>query len=176
MDYLKADKTTDELTKVRNQCMCSLFLHTWLRVSELNALKTADLEEELQILGKWWELRVVYIFNEHIRILNLYLFLRKRKHIDSDYLFISHSNNSKWRRLSRSSIANIISDIAKKAGIEKNVHPHLLRHTFATNILRKWWNVYYIQRLLGHKNITTTQLYLDATNVDLVKTQSLAVI
>ena len=174
MNYLKADKTMDDLTKVRNQCMCSLLLHTGLRVSELNNIKIADVEEELQIIGKWWELRVVYLFNEHLQLLNLYLFLRKAQHIKGEYLFISHSNNSKWRKLSRNSIAHIISNIAKKAGIEKDVYPHLLRHTFATNILRNWGNVYYIQRLLGHKNITTTQLYLDATNVDLIKTQRLS--
>lgn len=171
--YMRSDKTKDELTKTRDQAMVSILLFTWLRVSELCNIKVDDVKEELQIIGKNNTLRLVYLFQEHLSLLRLYLFMREWQHIDSEYLFCSHARNSKWKQLSRVTVENIVRDAGIKAWITNPVWPHKLRHTFATSLLRRWWNIYYIKELLGHQHITTTQTYLSATNTDLRKTQSL---
>ena len=171
--YMRSDQTKDELTKTRDLAMVSILLFTGLRVSELCNIKVDDVREELQIIGKNQTLRLVYLFQEHLTLIRLYLFLREWQHINSDYLFCSHSGNSKWKQLSRTSVESIVRDAGIKAWITNPVWPHKLRHTFATSLLRRWWNIYYIKELLGHQHITTTQTYLSATNSDLKKTQCL---
>lgn len=171
--YMQADTSKDELTKTRDYAIVSILLCTGLRVSELCNIKLEDVKTELQVIWKNNKLRLVYLFQDHINILRLYLFLREWKKIKSDYLFCSHSGNSKWHKLSRNSVENIIRDAWQKAWLSEPVRPHKLRHTFATDLLRRWWNIYYIKELLWHASVTTTQNYLSATNKDLQKTQEL---
>ena len=173
LNYMKADRSKDELTKSRDYAMVSILVNTGLRVSELCNIKTSDIREELQIIWKNQTLRLVYLFQEHLALIKLYLFLRESKNIKSEYLFCSHSNNSKWKQLSRCAVEVIVKDAAKNAWIKNSVRPHKLRHTFATCLLRRWGNIYYIKELLWHQYITTTQTYLSATNNDLKKTQNL---
>ena len=173
LNYMKVDKTKDELTKARDYAMVSVLLYTWLRVSELCNIKVEDVQEELQIIGKNSSLRLVYLFQEHLTLIRLYLFMREWKKIKSEYLFCSHSNNTKWKKLSRVAVEEIVKTAGIKAWITNPVWPHKLRHTFATSLLRRWGNIYYIKELLGHQHITTTQTYLSATNQDLKKTQNL---
>ena len=173
LNYMKADDSKDELTKTRDYAMVSILLYTWLRVSELCDIKVDDVKEELQIIWKNQTLRLVYLFQEHLTLIRLYLFLRQGQKIQSDYLFCSHSNNTKWKKLSRTTIETIVRTAGINAWISNPVWPHKLRHTFATSLLRRWWNLYYIKELLGHQHITTTQTYLTATNSDLKKTQGL---
>lgn len=151
----------------------SVLLCTGLRVSELTNLKVEWIRRELQIIGKNNTLRLVYLFEEHLHILELYLFLREGKHIESDYLFCSHSSNHLWGQLSRNSVEAMIKEAGIKAWLSEPVWPHKLRHTFATDLLRKGWNIYYIKQLLWHASITTTQTYLTVTNEDLRRTQEL---
>ena len=165
INIAKHDKTP-ELIRMRNLAIIYLFLYTWMRVSELADLKVDDIAEEFQITWKWWSVRPTYLFNEHMRVLNLYRFLRKGKHIYSDYVFCSHSRNYPSRKMSRNSIESIIKKMWEKAGIS-HLFPHKLRHTFATNLLKQWTNLFLIQQLLWHKSISTTQCYLWATNTEL---------
>lgn len=173
LDYMKSDNSKDELTKTRDYAMVSILIYTWLRVSELCNIKVDDVKEELQVIGKNKTLRLVYLFQEHLALIRLYLFLRQGQNIESEYLFCSHSNNWKWKKLSRVSIETIVRTAGINAWISDPVRPHKLRHTFATSLLRRWWSLYYIKELLGHKHITTTQTYLTATNEDLKRTQLL---
>lgn len=174
MDFVMGDCFDHLLMRKRNVLICTLLLETGLRVSELANLKISELKEGLQIIGKGGARRLVYLFPKHLALINAYLQLRACwKSIKSDFLFVSLSQNSFGKKLSRNAIAKVVAKIAEKAGIEKRVYPHLFRHTFVTNLLRKGANVYHIQRLLGHKHITTTQLYLDATNQDLKEAQKL---
>lgn len=173
LNFVKADNTKDELTKTRDQAMIYLLVYTWLRVSELCDIKVTDIREELQIIWKNNTLRLVYLFQEHLTLIGLYLYLRQWKWISSPYLFCSHANNSKGHKLTRAAVEIIVRDTWVRAWIKTPLWPHKLRHTFATSLLRRWWNIYYIKELLGHKYITTTQTYLSATNNDLKKTQKL---
>lgn len=167
INYAKKDKTKDEVFKTRDLAILLTFINTWIRVQELCNIKVKDIAEEIQIEWKWGTLRPTYLFNEHLRLINLYLLLRSWKHIDSEYLFCSHANNSKWHKLSRASVEKIIRDMWVNAWIKQDVFPHKLRHTFATRLLKNWTNLYYIQQLLWHKNISTTENYLWATNIEL---------
>ena len=171
--FMRGDKNKDELTRTRDLAMVSILLYTWLRVSELCNIKVDDVKEELQIIWKNQTLRLVYLFREHIWLIRLYLYMRYDKKIESDYLFCSHANNSRWKPLSRNTVEWIVKNAWKDAWLTNPVWPHKLRHTFATCLLRRGWNIYYIKELLGHQYITTTQTYLSATNSDLKNTQSL---
>ena len=171
IDYFKSVKyetDREELIKTRNYMICRLLIYTWLRVNELSHLKIEDIQEELQIVWKGGVRRVVYLFKEDLAIIDLYLFLRKD---NSPYLIVNHSSNYETDRLSNVSIENIIREGWKKIWIE--VFPHKLRHTFATNLLRNWAKLPYIQKLLGHSNIQTTQTYLSVLNSDVRNAQEL---
>ena len=69
------------------------------------------------------------------------------KKIKSEYLFYSHSNNTKWKKLSRVAVEEIVKTAGIKAWITNPVWPHKLRHTFATSLLRRWGNIYYIKKI-----------------------------
>lgn len=166
--WVKCKNAKEEMIKTRNLCIVQLLLYTWLRVSELCDIKVKDIKRELQIIWKWWKRRVVFLYPEDLKLIDLYLFLRKKEY---EYLFISHSSNCEWKRLSRVSVENILREWAKDAGLEWRIFPHKLRHTFATNLLRAKVDLPHIQSLLGHSNIVTTQSYLTVLNNDLEKAQ-----
>lgn len=171
LQYLRLDTTKDEITRMRNYAIWLVLVYTWLRVSELCNLKVQDIRENMQIIGKWWSRRLVYLYSDYVKVVELYLFLRRRKKINSEYVFVSHSNNSKGQKLSSVSVESIIKKAWLKVWI--NVRPHLLRHTCATQMLENWWDIVYIWQILGHKNLKTTQCYLDYSNDKLKKTQFL---
>ena len=171
LQYLRFDKTKDEITRMRDYAIGLVLTYTWLRVSELCNLKVQDIRENMQIIGKWGSRRLVYLYSDYVKVVELYLFLRRRKKINSEYVFVSHSNNSKGKKLSSVSVESIIKKAWLKVWI--NVRPHLLRHTCATQMLENWWDIVYIWQILGHKNLKTTQCYLDYSNDKLKKTQFL---
>ena len=75
--YMKSDKTKDELTKTRDYAIVTILLHTGVRVSELCNIKVDDIRRELQIIGKNQTLRLVYLFDDCLAVIRLYLFLRE---------------------------------------------------------------------------------------------------
>jgi integrase/recombinase XerD len=147
-----------------------MLVYTGLRVSELINLKVEDIQENIQVIGKWGKRRGVSLDPEYVKVVKLYLFLRKN--IKSDFVFVSHSPNSYWSRISRNSVESIIKTAGEKAGVGK-VRPHKLRHTCATQMLENGGNIVYISQILGHKNLRTTQGYLDYSNDKLRETQNL---
>lgn len=169
IDYFKSvpcETRKEEVIKTRNFMICRLLIYTWLRVNELSHLKIEDIKEELQIIWKGGIRRVLYLFKEDLAIIDLYLFLRKD---NCPYLIVNHSSNYKTKRLSNVMIENIIREGWKKIWIE--VYPHKLRHTFATNLLRNWAKLPYIQKALWHSNIQTTQTYMTVFNNDIREAQ-----
>ena len=171
VNYFKtvmAKNKTEELIKTRNLVIIYILLYSGLRVNELSNLKISDVKQELQIIGKGWKRRVVYLQDEDLQLIDLYLYMRKDK---SPYLLVSHSSNYESKKLSNVSIENIIREAWKKIGVK--VFPHKLRHTFATNLLRNGAKLIHIQQLLGHSSITTTQGYLSVLNSELQDTQML---
>lgn len=166
IDYVKRVKPKNkkqEQIKIRNIWIVLLFLYTWLRVSELNNLKREDLKDKIQIIGKWWVRRIVYLWRELMDILKYYLRLRKD---NQERLFINHSRNNEWK-LSSVSIEKMIRESAICAWCSEKIFPHKLRHTFATELLRNDVNLPTIQKLMWHKNLTTTQNYLTVEDYEL---------
>ena len=159
-----------ELIKIRDLCIVKLLFYTGLRVSELLNLKKDDLKDDMiQIIGKWWIHRVTFLKRgtEERKLIEYYLRLRND---DYEQLFINHSHNEPWK-LSRNAVESMVKKEWAKLGIK--VRPHIFRHSFATKLIRKKASIFHIQKLLGHKNIQTTQNYLWCLDKELEEVQEL---
>ncbi len=151
----------------RARAILELLYATGMRVSELTALQTDALLMQdglVRILGS--NRRLVPIGGQALRALRSYLRDGRPHQMRPDSgndVFL----NAQGRALSRMSIWKTIKTTAEKAGIEKDVSPHTLRHSFATHLLEGGANLRDVQELLGHVNITTTQIYthVDRTHV-----------
>ncbi|MDD2559258.1 MAG: site-specific tyrosine recombinase XerD [Bacteroidales bacterium] len=145
----------------RNKAMLETLYSCGLRVSELTGLKLSHCyfkEEYLLIEGKGSKQRLVPISQKAMREISLWLIdrnlLPKQKN-QEDFVFL----NRRGYKLSRSMVFKIIKEQALLAGINKNIGPHTLRHSFATHLLEGGANLRVIQQMLGHENIQTTEIY-----------------
>lgn len=151
---------------LRDKAILSLLYASGIRVSELLELKLSNLimeENIIRIFGKGGKERLVPIGNIAISDIQNYLeSLRpglSRKGRGKGFLFL----NSRGNKLTRMSIWNIIQENTLQAGIKKRVSPHTFRHSFATHLLEGGADLRAVQEMLGHSDITTTQVY---TNID----------
>jgi site-specific recombinase XerD len=156
----------DSLSSLRDRAILELFFSTGLRVSELASInRDIDLSrDEYSIRGKGEKIRVVFLSPEAKAAIKRYL--DKRGDID-DALFIQMgkaSKNAKELRLTPRSIERLVKKYAIKAGITRKVTPHVLRHSFATDLLENGADLRSVQALLGHANIATTQVYTHITD------------
>jgi integrase/recombinase XerD len=152
--------STSELVKLRNKLILALLYSSGLRVSELVTLQTnsVDLNERtIRIRGKGEKDRIV-LFDDATKGM-MEEFLQKRS-CDSEYIFVNRRGNHLTPRY----VQMMIKDYARVAGIKKKVTPHILRHSFATHLLKNGVDIRAIQQLLGHSNLSTTQIY---TSVDM---------
>lgn len=156
----------DDLISLRDRAILELFFSTGLRVSELASL-TNDLDlkaDEFSIRGKGSKVRVVFLSLEAKDALKKYLAARKDM---SDAMFVSVGSESRKNeptQLTRRSIERLVKKYAIKAGISKKVTPHVIRHSFATDLLSNGADIRSVQMLLGHANISTTQIYTHVTD------------
>ena len=155
IDFTKAEG-------IRNDAIIETMYSCGLRVSELIGLKLSDLyfnEGFIKVLGKGSKQRFVPIASSAIKKINNYI-NESRSHLkkikDEDILFL----NRRGAQLTRAMIFTILKDLAKIAGLTKNVSPHTLRHSFATHLLENGADLRSIQLMLGHESITTTEVYL----------------
>lgn len=159
------------LRSLRDRAILELLFSAGLRVSELTHLDCQHIDltkEEFSIRGKGDKLRIVFISPSAKGALERYL----SKRTDTDpALFIALSSAQKpgdggreSLRLTPRSIERIVKYSATKAGIIKDVHPHTLRHTFATDLLANGADIRSVQAMLGHASITTTQIYTHVTD------------
>lgn len=145
----------------RNCAMLELIYGSGLRVSELVDLKISNIDfndDILRIMGKGSKERIVPMNDKAKNALKDYIenyrnFLLKSK--DSDYVFI----NNFGKKISRQGFFKILKKVCNDNGINKHVSPHTLRHSFATHLLNNGADLRVIQELLGHSNLTTTQIY-----------------
>jgi site-specific recombinase XerD len=163
---------TDEqnLLGLRDRAVLELLFSTGFRVSELCSLsRDIDLSrDELTIRGKGGKTRIVFLSDDAKRAVRDYL--AKRKDM-GDALFISHAKNSpsgsgreSQARLTPRSIERLVRKYAIKAGVSKKVTPHVIRHSFATDLLQNGADIRSVQMLLGHADISTTQIYTHVSN------------
>lgn len=148
------DDEENEKKRLRDKAILELFFSTGLRVSELCGLpRDLDLtKEEFSVRGKGEKVRVVFLSDEAKSAVKSYL--SKRGDIDNDRLF----------NITPRSVERIVKYYAIKAGISKKVTPHVIRHSFATDLLQNGADLRSVQMLLGHANITTTQIYTHVTD------------
>jgi integrase/recombinase XerD len=150
---------------LRDRAMLELFYASGLRVSELVGLSRDDVNMETGIIlcmGKGKKERLIPVGGKALEALDVYLAKGRGKVPGAakvHSLFISRLG----RQLSRQSAWKIIKFYARKAGVAKNITPHTLRHTFATHLLAHGADLRSVQEMLGHADISTTQIY---THVD----------
>lgn len=146
---------------LRDLAILELLYATGLRVSELIYLKIDDINMEncmLKCLGKGSKERIIPFGSKAYQSLRLYLDKVRQKLVknpNKDILFL----NSRGERLSRQGIFYLVKKYVRKAGIEKKVTPHTLRHTLATHLLENGADLRSVQEMLGHSDISTTQIY-----------------
>lgn len=146
----------------RNKAMIEVMYGTGLRVSELVNLKLSELHltsKMISTTGKGSKERIVPINDYASKVLRDYiikhrpLLLKRGK--DQNYVFLNNVGDP----LSRQSFFLLLKKLAKEAGITKEISPHTLRHSFATHLLEAGTDLRYIQEMLGHEDISTTQIY-----------------
>ena len=159
-----------EEIQLRNKLLVYVLMFTWLRIHEALNIKTKDVQESIQIIGKWWKHRWTFFRPEILDIAKEYLNKRKTY---SEYLFCTVWNNKhskRWEKLDTSSARVMFMRMSKALWI--HIYAHKFRHTFATSLLKlQGCNIYNLARLLWHKNISTTQIYLWYNNQELKKLQ-----
>lgn len=149
----------------RDRAIMETMYASGLRVSELINLKINDIYRSdgiLRIFGKGAKERIVPIGSSALKFINIYLEKSRpyfNKPYSDDFVFL----NFRGRCLSRMAVWNIITKYSKLASIKKDIHPHILRHSFATHLLEGGADIRIIQEMLGHSDISTTQIY---THID----------
>jgi integrase/recombinase XerD len=169
VEKLLRSPNTGQVLGLRDRAMLELIYATGLRISEIINLKLEDLHltmGTLQTLGKGHKERIVPVGDEAIKWVNRYLEEARPKLLKqkrSNYLFLNfHGNN-----LTRQGVWRNLKAEVRKAGIQKNITPHTLRHSFATHILENGADLRIVQELLGHADISTTQIYTHLSNKQL---------
>lgn len=147
---------------LRDRAILELLYSCGLRVSELLTLKLGDLffnEDVIRVFGKGSKQRIVPVGSSAIKWTTEYLTkarpLLEKKGKSQNFVFL----NTRGICLSRMGIWKIISHYAEQAKIEKNIHPHTFRHTFATHLVEHGADLRAVQEMLGHADISTTQIY-----------------
>jgi integrase/recombinase XerD len=146
---------------LRDQAILELLYATGMRVSELIYLKIDDINMEnrmLKCLGKGSKERIIPFGSKAYQSLRLYLDKVRQKLVknpNEDILFL----NNRGERLSRQGIFYLVKKYVRKARIEKKITPHTLRHTLATHLLENGADLRSVQEMLGHSDISTTQIY-----------------
>lgn len=163
----------NELKILRDKAILELFFSTGLRLSELCSInRDLDLKkDEFSIRGKGEKVRVVFLSNSAKEAILKYI--QNRKDFEEP-LFIQYSNSSSSKelgkesnRLTPRSVERIVKQYAIIAGISKKVTPHIIRHSFATDLLSNGADIRSVQIMLGHANIATTQIYTHVTDKQL---------
>lgn len=151
---------------MRDALILELLYSSGIRVSELVGIKLEHInknEEKIKILGKGNKERYVLYGSRCTELLNLYINKGRKellKHSGVPYLFL----NKNGSQLSTAGVRYILSKILKVGGLKLKVSPHTLRHTFATHLLNNGADLKSVQELLGHENLSTTQIYTHITN------------
>ena len=166
VDKILAQPNVSDTLGLRDKAILELLYACGTRVSELTNLKLSDLflnEEVIRVFGKGSKERLIPIGSSAIEWVGKYIkesrsvLLRISK--SGNYVFL----NSRGSKLSRMGIWKIIDRYVKEAGIQKEVHPHTFRHSFATHLLEGGADLRAVQEMLGHADISTTQIY---THID----------
>ncbi|OGC47589.1 hypothetical protein A2886_02260 [candidate division WWE3 bacterium RIFCSPHIGHO2_01_FULL_42_13] len=175
LDNLLNSQNLDKKSGIRDRAILEVLFSTGLRVSELVNLNISDINlntGEFAVIGKGRKVRTVYLSESAKNWLRRYLGTRSDKFIP---LFLRYSGKKmtdgdlegKSLRLTVRSVQRLVKKYTLRAGISVDATPHTLRHTFATGLLREGADLRSVQELLGHSNVSTTQIYTHVTNKQL---------
>ena len=180
--YLPSVLTIEEVDKLlsiepkdnysfRNRCMLELLYSSGLRISELVSLKLENInlkDSFIKVMGKGAKERTVPLNEITTEFLTKYIneirpaMLKK---LQTDYLFL----NNHGKNLSRQAVFKMVKKRASEVGIKKDISPHTLRHSFATHLLLGGADIRFIQELLGHSDVSTTEIYTHVASLTLKK-------
>ena len=155
---------------IRNKAILSLMVNTGLRVSEVSNLQAKDInlkEGKLRVIeGKGSKDRDLIIGNKQaLELLREYNRIRPK----SSYFFTSLEEGKAGKQVSVRYLQTMVKRYSERAKINKNVSPHTLRHTFATEFYRETKDIETLRKILGHSDISTTQIYVTLANIDVEK-------
>lgn len=160
---LKNSKTEfQKKISLRNITLISVMFSTGIRVSELCNIKLKDidlLEKKLKIFGKGSKERILYLGNSNVvQLCQMYLTYNNTCK-KNEYFFLNKFN----KKLSEQTVRILLKKIESELELSTHIIPHMFRHTFATTLLEKGVDIRYIQNILGHSSISTTQIYTYVT-------------
>lgn len=166
IDLILSKPDTSNKLGLRDKAILELLYACGTRVSELINIKIPDLffdDDVIRVFGKGSKERIIPIGSSAVKWINKYLkesrVLLMKKTKSENYLFL----NNRGTKLSRMSVWKIVDRYVKEVGIEKEIHPHTFRHSFATHLLEGGADLRAVQEMLGHADISTTQIY---THID----------
>lgn len=149
----------------RNKAMLELLFATGTRISELTSLTLSQINFEesiIKVMGKGKKERIIPIANNALNYLKVYIYNYREYLVKNtnEYVFL----NKNGEKISRQGFFKILKKMAQDSGINKNISPHVLRHSFATYLLNNGVDLRVIQELLGHENLETTEIYSHLTS------------
>lgn len=163
----------DRLLDFRNEALLEVLYGTGIRVSECSNIQIKDLDFELGVLlvhGKGNKER--YVPFGHYAAIAIKEYLEKcrtplmtKYHKEHPYLFVNHYGD----QITPTGIEYVLNQVIKKSSLTSNIHPHMLRHTFATHLLNNGADMRTVQELLGHASLSSTQIYAHVTKEHLQK-------
>ncbi len=160
INKLRESIDTSKITGIRDRLIIELLYSSGIRAGELidlseNMINTE--EREIRVIGKGNKERITFFSETTKKWLKKYIEekMKTYKNYSRDVVF----TNSRGEKLTTRSLRRLISDYAKKSELQKEVTPHIFRHTFATELLNNGVDIRYLQELLGHSSISTTQVY-----------------
>lgn len=163
----ETSKMIDATNNIKHKLILMSLYYAGLRLDESRNLKWQDLDFDREIIhlktAKGEKERVVFLHPKLKELLKIYGIG------EEGYIFLSE----RGRKYNKRTIQQIVKNTAKKIGIKKKVTPHTLRHSFATHLLEAGTDIRYIQHLLGHKDLKTTQIYTHIANKDIKKLANL---
>ena len=161
----------DNPLEVRNRCILETIYACGLRISECCNLRLDHVDQSnliITVIGKGNKERMVPFYPRLSELIDLYVKMYRNVYADEEfeYLFVSNRHG----KISSRSVQLLLEDVKVKTGIPIDMHPHMLRHSFATHLLDNGADLRTVQELLGHENLSTTQLYTHLTYDRLKKT------
>ena len=155
------NKMIESTNNMKHKLVIMFLYYAGLRLDEARNIKWQDIDFDMEIIhlktAKGDKERVVFLHKKPIEILKIYGTKKEGP------VFVSQRD----RKYNKRTIQQVIKSASKKVGIKKNVTPHTLRHSFATHLLEGGADIRYIQQLLGHKDLKTTQIYTHVANKDI---------
>lgn len=163
--YLTADEVAsmiDSAFSLRNKFVISLLYSSGIRLAEMISLnRDSIVNGSFQVVGKGKKARLCFIDKRTEKLMKEYM---RRRNDDCNALIISYKNRA---RMTPTNVQLLVKNSARRAGIDKKVTPHVLRHSFATNFLQNDGNIRYLSAMLGHSSLDTTLVYAHVANNDL---------